>query len=69
MSPTKKRATLTVRNDRFVRLTASNGESLLHGEILDDAERGRVAVINAMVQVLQGEGYTVTPPETKGKGK
>ena len=49
-----------VSGGEYVRLKASNGEPLMHGEVLSDGERGREAVINAMVEVLEAEGYLVT---------
>ena len=62
------RATLTVergttmisRQRHYVRLTASNGEPLMHGEMLTDGPRGREAVIAAMIDVLRQEGWDVT---------
>ena len=44
----------------FVRLTAKNGETLMHGEMVVDGPRAREAVINAMVEVLRSEGWSVT---------
>ena len=72
---TARRATLTVRavksklahkrGQHFVILTASNGEPLLYGETHPSryhAERGRNAVIRAMIEVLENEGYDVKSP-------
>lgn len=60
-------ATLTVENGKtmiskdkqFVLLTASNGEPLMNGELLIRGDRGREAIIDAMIEVLQSEGYEV----------
>lgn len=64
----KNTATLTVEQGKtmiskqkeFVTLTASNGEPLMHGEMLHDGERGRQAILDAMIEVLRSEGYEVT---------
>ncbi len=39
----------------FVRLIASNGETLMHGEDLTDGERGRKAIIEAMRDIVARE--------------
>lgn len=69
---TARRATLTVREVKgnifrkrgkhFVILTASNGEPLLYGETHPThhhAVRSKDAVIRAMIQVLENEGYRI----------
>lgn len=62
------RATLTVvqgttminKQKYYVRLDASNGEPLMHGEMLANGPRGREAVLDAMIDVLRQEGWEVT---------
>lgn len=67
-----RRASLTVRatksnlfrkrGQHFVILTASNGEPLLYGEThptYHHAKRSKDAVIRAMIQVLENEGYRI----------
>jgi len=62
------RATLTVeqgttminKQKHYVRLNASNGEPLMHGEMLTNGARGREAVLDAMIDVLRQEGWEVT---------
>lgn len=39
----------------YVHLIASNGETLMHGEMLVDGERGRAAVIRAMREIVATE--------------
>lgn len=69
---TLRRASLTIREvkgnifrkrgQHFVILTASNGEPLLHGEThpsYNHAKRSKDAVIRAMIQVLENEGYRI----------
>lgn len=71
-----RRASLTVRatkanlfkrrrDQHFVILTASNGEPLLYGETHPthaNANASRKAVIRAMIEVLEGEGFYVGKP-------
>lgn len=67
-----RRASLTVRATKsslfrtrgkhFVILTASNGEPLLYGEThptYQHAKKSKDAVIRAMIQVLENEGYRI----------
>lgn len=71
MSKTTKRAKLQIRRERldltsfYLRLVAGNGECLMSGESYathSNAKRGRVDVLNAMIQVLRAEGFIVTAP-------
>lgn len=52
----------------FVKLTASNGETLGVGETHSSGllgARSRQAWVQAMVEVLEADGYTVIPPTPK----
>jgi hypothetical protein len=48
---------------QWLRLTARNGEILLSGEQVSNPKRARAAIIRAMVDVLEDEGYVVTKAE------
>ena len=57
-----RKATLTVHrkdgsDQGWVRLTASNGEPLMHGELLHSPGRGRRAIIAAMKEIIQDLGF------------
>lgn len=72
--PTKQRkATLGIYatlkgGEYFVRFDASNNEPLGTGETHPDyyaARASREAWLRAMIEVLEGEGYIVSPPDEK----
>lgn len=46
--------------DKWLRLTYKNGELAMHSELLAKPKRARAAIIRAMVDVLEDEGYVVT---------
>lgn len=60
------------RRPVYVILTASNGEPLLYGETHPTAaagEAGRRAVLRAMIEVLEDNGYLVgRDPHANGEG-
>lgn len=71
----KRRASLLVKsargagNDYYVKLTASNGETLGTGETHPtprNANASRTAWVAAMIDVLEGAGFTITPPAETG---
>jgi hypothetical protein len=47
----------------WLRLSARNGEPLMHSEAVWQPKRARAAIIRAMVDVLESEGYVVTKAE------
>ena len=60
-----RRATLTIKQGKWIRLTASNGQILMHSEDYfgpSNATRAKSHITKAMIQYLEGEGYTVTDP-------
>lgn len=50
----------------WLRLTARNGEKLMHGERVDKPRRARAAVLRAMVDVIEDSGRVVLTPEELG---
>ena len=42
-----------------VHLTASNGEPLMHSKTLVNPGLGRIEIIRAMIEMIEGEGFTV----------
>ncbi len=51
----------------WLRLTARNGEKLMHGERVDKPPRARAAIIRAMIDVLEDSGYVVAKAEEAGR--
>lgn len=52
---------------QWCRLTHRNGEIALAGEGVSNPKRARSAIIRAMIDVLEDEGYVVTKPEEAGR--
>ena len=55
------------RKINWLRLTYKNGEPAMHSETVEQPKRARAAIIRAMVDVLESEGYVVTKPEEAGR--
>lgn len=54
-------------HQQWCRLTHRNGEIALAGEGVSNPKRARSAIIRAMIDVLEDEGYVVTKPEEAGR--
>ena len=51
----------------WLRLSARNGEPLMHSEAVWQPKRARAAILRAMIDIVEDEGYVVAKAEEAGR--